>query len=118
MSCSAVGLGRLFEPARRCIAAVREVLEPLAFFVTLGVRYTGPIDGHDIVGVEEALRAAATFDGPIVVHVLTQKGKGYPPAEDDDEKNLHDTPVFDPVTGPPVGWSASPAGRPRPSANH
>jgi 1-deoxy-D-xylulose-5-phosphate synthase len=87
-------------------AAVREVLEPHAFFETLGVRYTGPIDGHDIPGVEDALRAAATFEGPIVIHVLTQKGKGYPPAEDDDEKNLHDAPVFDPQTGPPVGWSA------------
>ena len=90
-------------------AAVREVLEPHAFFETLGVRYSGPFDGHDIAGVEEALRAAATHDGPIVVHVLTQKGKGYPPAEDDDEKNLHDVAVFDPLTGPPAGWSA-PAG--------
>ena len=88
-------------------AAVREVFEPHAFFETLGVRYTGPIEGHDIVGVEDALRAASTFDGPIVVHVLTQKGKGYAPAEDDDEKNLHDAPaVFDPVTGPPAGWAA------------
>jgi len=87
-------------------AAVREVFEPHAFFETLGVRYTGPIEGHDIAGVEDALRAAAEFDGPIVVHVLTTKGKGYPPAEDDDEKNLHDAPVFDPLTGPPVGWSA------------
>ncbi len=91
-------------------AALREVLEPHAFFEALGVRYTGPIEGHDIVGVEDALRAATTYDGPIVVHVLTQKGKGYPPAEDDDEKCLHDVGgVFDPETGPPVGWSA-PAG--------
>ncbi|HWW53416.1 MAG TPA: 1-deoxy-D-xylulose-5-phosphate synthase [Acidimicrobiales bacterium] len=86
-------------------AAVREVFEPFAFFETLGVRYTGPIDGHDIAGVEAALRHAAAFDGPIVVHVLTQKGKGYPPAEDDDEKCLHDAPVFDPLTGPPAGWA-------------
>jgi len=88
-------------------SALREVLEPHAFFEALGVRYTGPIEGHDILGVEDALRAATTYDGPIVVHVLTQKGKGYPPAEDDDEKCLHDVGgVFDPETGPPVGWSA------------
>ncbi|HEX7165704.1 MAG TPA: 1-deoxy-D-xylulose-5-phosphate synthase [Acidimicrobiales bacterium] len=88
-------------------AALREVLEPTAFFESLGVRYTGPIDGHDIAGLEAALRNAAEYDGPIVVHVLTQKGRGYPPAEDDDEKCLHDAPaVFDPATGPPVGWSA------------
>ena len=82
-------------------AAVREMLEPSVFFEDLGVRYTGPIDGHDIAGVEDALRKAAAYDGPIVVHVLTQKGRGYPPAEDDDEKCLHDAPVFDTATGPP-----------------
>ena len=88
-------------------AAVREVLEPTAFFEALGVRYTGPFDGHDVAGMEDALRNASEFDGPIVVHVLTQKGRGYPPAEDDDEKCLHDAPVFDPLTGPPK-WA--PAG--------
>src|SRR5581483_3752108 len=67
-------------------AAVREVVEPTVFFEALGVRYTGPIDGHDIAGVEDALRNAAAYDGPIVVHVVTQKGRGYSPAETDDEK--------------------------------
>jgi len=88
-------------------AAIRELVEPTVFFEALGVRYTGPIDGHDIAGVEDALRNAAAYDGPIVVHVLTQKGRGYPPAEDDDEKCLHDAPQFDPATGPPK-WA--PAG--------
>ena len=72
-----------------------------AFFGALGVRYVGPVDGHDVAGLERVLREAATFDGPVVVHALTQKGLGYGPAEDDDEKCLHDTPVFDPTTGPP-----------------
>ncbi len=90
-------------------SAVREVIEPPAFFEALGVRYVGPIDGHDIAGMEVALRQAAEFDGPIVVHVLTQKGRGYRPAEDDDEKCLHDAPVFDPAVGPPPG-SAAPKG--------
>ena len=80
-------------------AAVREYWEPPAFFEQLGVRYIGPLDGHDIEGLESALRNAAEWDGPIVVHVLTQKGRGYPPAEDDEEKCLHDISVFDPVTG-------------------
>ncbi|MDQ1374236.1 MAG: 1-deoxy-D-xylulose-5-phosphate synthase, partial [Actinomycetota bacterium] len=82
-------------------SAIREVLEPTAFFEALGVRYVGPIDGHDIARMEETLRHAAAHDGPIVVHVLTQKGKGYPPAENDDEKCLHDAVVFDLETGPP-----------------
>ncbi|HEX8803316.1 MAG TPA: 1-deoxy-D-xylulose-5-phosphate synthase N-terminal domain-containing protein, partial [Acidimicrobiales bacterium] len=62
------------------LAALREMFEPPAFFEMLGVRYTGPFDGHDIAGVERALRNAAEYDGPIVVHVLTQKGRGYAPA--------------------------------------
>jgi 1-deoxy-D-xylulose-5-phosphate synthase len=82
-------------------SAIREVIEPPAFFECLGVRYVGPIDGHDLLGMEQAFRQAAEFDGPIVVHVLTQKGRGYAPAEDDDEKCLHDAPVFDPAVGPP-----------------
>jgi 1-deoxy-D-xylulose-5-phosphate synthase len=72
------------------LAAVREIFEPPAFFEMLGVRYTGPFDGHDIAGVESALRNASEFDGPIVVHVLTQKGRGYAPAENDPIKRLHD----------------------------
>jgi 1-deoxy-D-xylulose-5-phosphate synthase len=72
------------------VAAMREMFEPPAFFETLGVRYTGPFDGHDVAGMEKALRHAATYDGPIVVHVVTQKGRGYAPAENDSIKHLHD----------------------------
>jgi 1-deoxy-D-xylulose-5-phosphate synthase len=82
-------------------AAVREYFQPPAFFETLGVRYVGPVDGHDIAALEQAMRNATEFEGPIVIHALTQKGRGYPPAEDDDEKHLHDAPVFDLATGPP-----------------
>jgi 1-deoxy-D-xylulose-5-phosphate synthase len=83
-------------------AAFREVmLEPDGFFEALGIRYIGPVDGHDVAGLERVLRQTAEFDGPIVVHAMTQKGRGYGPAEDDDEKCLHDAPVFDPATGPP-----------------
>ena len=71
-------------------AALREYFEPRAFFEDLGIRYTGPFDGHDVEGLERALRNAADEDGPIVVHVVTQKGRGYAPAETDDVKRLHD----------------------------
>jgi 1-deoxy-D-xylulose-5-phosphate synthase len=84
-------------------AAVREFLQPPSFFEALGVRYVGPVDGHDLRELEDAFAKAVELsaEGPIVVHVLTQKGRGYSPAEDDDEKHLHDTPVFDPLVGPP-----------------
>lgn len=92
--------------------AVREAaLEPTAFFEALGVRYLGPIDGHDVAEIEKALRAADEWDGPVVVHALTQKGRGYGPAEDDDEKHLHDVQIFNPLTGPttlpkePLTWT-------------
>ena len=59
--------------------------------------------------MERALRHAATYDGPIVVHVLTQKGRGYPPAEEDDEQRLHDSGVFDLATGPAARASGKPS---------
>jgi len=84
-------------------AAVREFLQPTSFFEALGVRYVGPVDGHNIEELEHAMRNAVELsaEGPICIHVLTQKGRGYPPAEDDDEKHLHDAPIFDPSIGPP-----------------
>ncbi|HEY7947666.1 MAG TPA: 1-deoxy-D-xylulose-5-phosphate synthase, partial [Acidimicrobiales bacterium] len=77
--------------------AVREVVTPHRFFEALGVRYAGPIDGHDIAGMEQAFAHAAEWDGPIVVHVLTQKGCGYGPAEEDEIQRLHDYKV-QPIT--------------------
>ncbi len=72
------------------LAGVRDYFEPPAFFEDLGIRYTGPFDGHDVEGLERALRDAHEYDGPIVVHVLTQKGRGYAPAENDAIKHMHD----------------------------
>jgi 1-deoxy-D-xylulose-5-phosphate synthase len=84
-------------------AGVRDFLQPPAFFEALGVRYIGPIDGHDIEAMEHAFSAAEqrVEEGPVVIHVITEKGRGYSPAEDDDEKHLHDAPIFDPINGPP-----------------
>ena len=71
-------------------SALRDMVAPHTFFEALGVRYAGPIDGHDIDHMEQAFTHAAAWDGPIVVHVLTQKGRGYAPAEEDDIQRLHD----------------------------
>ena len=70
-------------------SVVREMVTPHTFFENLGVRYVGPIDGHNIESLETALTSASEWDGPIVVHVLTEKGKGYEPATSDDLK-MHD----------------------------
>jgi 1-deoxy-D-xylulose-5-phosphate synthase len=74
-------------------SALREIVTPHRFFETLGVRYAGPIDGHDVAVLERALRNAIEWRGPILVHVLTQKGRGYAPAENDDIQRLHDFKV-------------------------
>ena len=70
-------------------SVVREMVTPHTFFENLGVRYVGPIDGHNIESLETALKSASDWDGPIVVHVLTEKGKGYEPATSDNLR-MHD----------------------------
>jgi 1-deoxy-D-xylulose-5-phosphate synthase len=97
-------------------SALREMVAPHTFFEALGVRYAGPIDGHDIELMEQAFAHAAEWDGPIVVHVLTQKGRGYAPAEEDEVQRLHDVKATKPITidntvgsssGAAVGGSAA-----------
>ncbi len=78
-------------------SVMREMVTPHTFFETLGVRYVGPIDGHNIESLETALRSAALWDGPIVLHVLTEKGRGYGPAVSDDLK-MHDFKLSPPVS--------------------
>ena len=70
-------------------SVVREMVTPHTFFENLGVRYIGPIDGHNIASLETTIASAATWDGPILVHVLTHKGRGYEPAVSDKLK-MHD----------------------------
>ncbi len=80
--------------------ALREIVTPHQFFEALGIRYAGPIDGHDIAGMEQAFANAKEWEGPILVHVLTQKGRGYAPAEEDEVQRLHDFKVRPAVAAP------------------
>jgi len=90
-------------------SAVSEAPALQSFVEALGVRYLGPYDGHDLARVEHALTHAARLQTPVLVHVLTQKGKGYAPAETDPEKKLHDTSAFDVETGRANGRRAAPS---------
>ena len=71
-------------------AAIRHMWDPPPVFEQLGLRYLGPVNGHQISELEAALEKTKLFDGPTLVHVITQKGRGYTPAENDPIKNLHD----------------------------
>ncbi|WP_219463670.1 1-deoxy-D-xylulose-5-phosphate synthase [Nonomuraea rhizosphaerae] len=71
-------------------------------FESLGLRYVGPVDGHDVAAVEAALTTAREMGEPVVVHCLTRKGQGYRPALGDLDEHLHAIPVSDPVTGRPL----------------
>ena len=78
---------------------VKDALSPQLLFTDLGLKYVGPVDGHDEHAVEAALRRARGFHGPVLVHVVTQKGRGYGPAEDDEAEQMHSCGVIDPATG-------------------
>ncbi|GAB3491083.1 1-deoxy-D-xylulose-5-phosphate synthase [Nocardiopsis coralliicola] len=78
---------------------IKDAIQPQVMFEDLGIKYLGPIDGHDAAAVEKALRRARDYGGPVIVHCLTQKGKGYAPAENHDEDQFHAPGAFDPETG-------------------
>ncbi len=92
-------------------AGVKDALSPQELFSDLGLKYFGPVDGHDITAMEWALRRARHFGGPVIVHAVTQKGRGYRPAENDEAEQMHSPAAFDPETGlptapPSVGWTS------------
>ncbi|GGQ57010.1 1-deoxy-D-xylulose-5-phosphate synthase [Couchioplanes azureus] len=89
---------------------IKDAVNPQAMFEDLGIKYIGPVDGHDIMAMESALRRAKGFHAPVIVHAVTRKGYGYRPAEDDEADCLHGPGAFDPQTGaltatPSVKWT-------------
>src|SRR6201993_959783 len=80
-------------------AGIKESLSPQLLFPALGLKYVGPVDGHDERAVEVALRHARGFGRPVIVHVVTRKGMGYAPAEDDEAEQMHSCGVIDPAAG-------------------
>ncbi|MDP2288755.1 MAG: 1-deoxy-D-xylulose-5-phosphate synthase [Actinomycetota bacterium] len=81
---------------------IKDIMAPQGMFEDLGLKYIGPVDGHDEAELEHALRRAKDFDGPVIVHMITEKGRGYAPAEADDADRFHGIGIFDPDTGIPV----------------
>ena len=88
-----------YETARRMKNSLKQLVAPASIFETLGLKYGGPIDGHDIAAMEKALADAARYRGPVVVHVVTNKGQGYGPAVADKIDKFHGVSTFDPDSG-------------------
>jgi 1-deoxy-D-xylulose-5-phosphate synthase len=91
--------GPLYETLHGMKKGIKDVIAPQGMFEDLGLKYLGPVDGHDLEATERALRQARQYGGPVIVHVLTRKGKGYAPAENDEADRFHGIGVIDPVTG-------------------
>jgi len=90
------------EAAFRFKESVKQLLQPTTVFDSLGLKYAGPVDGHDIDALEDLLRRAKRLKAPTVIHVVTEKGRGYGPAIDDEIDKLHQvSPLSDPLTGRP-----------------
>ena len=97
----------LYETLHGIKKGIKDVLQPQVLFEDLGLKYVGPIDGHDEVAIEHALRRARGFGAPVIVHVITRKGFRYAPAESNIEDCLHQVgPDTDPETGVPNGSDA------------
>ena len=92
----------LYETLHGIKKGVKDVLQPQVLFEDLGLKYLGPIDGHDEQVLEHALARARDFGGPVVVHVITKKGRGYLPAEQDEVDCMHQ---FPPAGAAPGTWS-------------
>ncbi|MCU1431830.1 MAG: dxs [Actinotalea sp.] len=104
--------GRLaYEALHGVKKGLKDVVAPQGMFEDLGLKYIGPVDGHDLVALEHALRRAKAFGGPVIVHVITEKGRGYVPAEQDIADRFHAVGKIHPETGLPVapsrfGWTS------------
>ena len=85
---------------------MKDMLAPQGMFEDLGFKYLGPIDGHDIEAMERTLQMAKEFGSPVIVHAITEKGRGYKPALDDMAEKFHAVGIVDPVTGKPLKASA------------
>ncbi|MET9532306.1 MULTISPECIES: 1-deoxy-D-xylulose-5-phosphate synthase [unclassified Streptomyces] len=97
----------LYETLHGAKKGLKDFIAPQGMFEDLGLKYVGPIDGHDIEALESALERAKGFGGPVIVHCLTEKGRGYQPAEQDEADHFHGIGPIHPDTGLPIKAAAA-----------
>ncbi|WP_040160722.1 1-deoxy-D-xylulose-5-phosphate synthase [Mobilicoccus massiliensis] len=93
---------RAFEALHGMKKGLKDIIAPQVLFEDLGLKYLGPIDGHDVHALTTALRRARDFGGPVIVHAITQKGRGYEHARNNDDDQFHAVGVINPETGLPL----------------
>lgn len=97
----------LYETLHGAKKGLKDFIAPQGMFEDLGLKYVGPIDGHDIEALESALTRAKRFGGPVIVHCLTEKGRGYQPALQDEADRFHAVGKIHPDTGLPIASSGA-----------
>jgi 1-deoxy-D-xylulose-5-phosphate synthase len=97
----------IYETLHGMKKGIKDIVAPQGMFEDLGLKYLGPIDGHDIAAMERAFSQAKEFGEPVLVHVITEKGRGHKPAVADEAEKFHAVGVVDPETGTPLAKSAT-----------
>jgi len=97
----------IYETLHGMKKGIKDIVAPQGMFEDLGLKYVGPIDGHNIEAMERALEQAKEFGEPVLLHVITEKGKGHKPAVADVAEKFHAVGVVDPETGTPLGKSST-----------
>jgi 1-deoxy-D-xylulose-5-phosphate synthase len=97
----------IYETLHGMKKGIKDIVAPQGMFEDLGLKYMGPIDGHDIAAMEKALTKAKEFGEPVLVHAITEKGRGYQPAVEDEAEKFHAVGIVDPETGEPIAKSGT-----------
>jgi len=96
----------IYETLHGVKKGIKDIVAPQGMFEDLGLKYIGPVDGHNIEAIEAALRLAKDFGAPVLVHVITEKGRGHAPAVQDEAEKFHAVGIVSPETGEPIAKSA------------
>ena len=94
--------GPIYDTLHGMKKGIKDIIAPQGMFEDLGLKYIGPIDGHDIEAMEKALAKAKAFGAPVILHAITEKGRGYAPAIEDEAEKFHAVGIVDPETGLPL----------------
>jgi len=94
--------GPIYDTLHGVKKGIKDIIAPQGMFEDLGLKYIGPVDGHDIAAMERALLKAKAFGAPVILHAITEKGRGYAPAIEDEAEKFHAVGIVDPETGLPL----------------